>query len=140
MKSDKYTPVPATKAEIKFIDDALDAFNEEILGHMNDHSLSFVIKEENVILAGLEAVIYWKVLFVRNLFVGALYRGKGLGQLLLHTAEQEALKEGCTLAHLDTFDFQAKDFYFKQGYKLFGTLNACPTKGHCRYYLEKTLG
>lgn len=31
---------------------------------------------------------------------------------------------------------QAKDFYMKHGYELFGTLEDCP-EGHCRYYLKK---
>ena len=47
-------------------------------------------------------------------------------------------KLGATLAHLDTFDFQAKDFYLKHGYEVFGILDDCP-KGHKRYYMKKVL-
>ena len=42
------------------------------------------------------------------------------------------------LIHLDTCDFQSKDFYLKQGYEIFGVLDNCP-KGHKRYYLKKML-
>ena len=42
------------------------------------------------------------------------------------------------LIHLDTFDFQAKDFYLKHGYEVFGVLDDCP-KGHKRYYMKKVL-
>jgi len=45
---------------------------------------------------------------------------------------------GATLAHLDTFDFQAKDFYIKNSYKIFGVLENCPA-GHKRYYFSKSL-
>ena len=38
---------------------------------------------------------------------------------LLNKVESEAKAIGATLAHLDTFDFQAKDFYIKHGYEVF---------------------
>jgi hypothetical protein len=47
-------------------------------------------------------------------------------------------KVGCTMSHLDTFDFQARDFYERNGYELFGALDDCPP-GHKRYYLKKAL-
>ena len=47
-------------------------------------------------------------------------------------------EKGCHLIHLDTFDFQAKDFYIKHGYEVFGVLDECPKK-HKRYYLKKLI-
>ena len=52
--------------------------------------------------------------------------------------EDEAKDIGATLSHTDTFDFQAKDFYLKQGYTIFGELADCPP-GHTRFYLKKAL-
>jgi GNAT superfamily N-acetyltransferase len=72
------------------------------------------------------------------LFIDEQHRGKKLGCKLLHFVEQEAKAMGAMLSHLDTFDFQAKDFYLKQGNTQFGILEDCP-KGHKRYYLSKTL-
>jgi len=66
------------------------------------------------------------------------YRGQDLGSQLLNKIELEAKAIGTTLVHLDTFDFQAKDFYLKAGYEIFGVLDDCP-KGHQRYYLKKKL-
>ncbi|WP_202127900.1 hypothetical protein [Clostridium sp. C2-6-12] len=40
------------------------------------------------------------------------------------------------LLHLDTFDFQAKDFYLKHGYEVFGVLDDCPME-HKRYYMKR---
>ncbi len=57
---------------------------------------------------------------------------------MLNKVEAEAKSIGAKLIHLDTFDFQAKDFYLKYGYKIFGVLNNCPP-GHERYYMKKTL-
>lgn len=47
-------------------------------------------------------------------------------------------KNGCYLVHLDTFDFQAKDFYLKHGYEIFGVLADCP-KEHNRYFMKKNI-
>ena len=49
-------------------------------------------------------------------------------------------KEGnCSLMHLDPFDFQAKEFYEKNGFEVFGILENCPP-GHTRYYMKKEIG
>ena len=89
------------------------------------------------IIAGCVAKMYcWNVLYIDILWVDEHYRKQGLGSVLLKAVEHTAEEKGCYLVHLDTFDFQAKEFYEKHGYTLFGTLEDCP-KGHCRYYLKK---
>ena len=80
----------------------------------------------------------WNVAYIDTLCVDEAYRGKGLGAKLLAEVESAAKEKGCYLIYLDTFDFQAKEFYEKQGYAVFGVLDDCP-KGHCRYYLKKAL-
>jgi hypothetical protein len=49
-----------------------------------------------------------------------------------------AKENECTLIHLETMDFQAKDFYIKSGYEICGELVNVPT-GHKRYYMRKIL-
>lgn len=80
----------------------------------------------------------WNVLYIDILWLDESIRGKGYGTRLLKHIENIAAAKGCYLIHLDTFDFQAKDFYIKNGYELFGTLEDCP-RDHCRYYLQKRL-
>ncbi len=53
-------------------------------------------------------------------------------------AELEARQRGARCAYLDTFSFQAPDFYKKQGYEVFGELRDFP-EGHRRYFLRKQL-
>ena len=57
---------------------------------------------------------------------------------MLQKVEEQAKSFGSKLVHLDTFDFQARDFYLKHGYEIFGTLENCP-EGHNRYYMKKIL-
>lgn len=42
------------------------------------------------------------------------------------------------LLYLDTFDFQARPFYERHGYEVFGTLDDYPP-GHSRFFLRKDL-
>lgn len=98
-----------------------------------------IVDEDGSIIAGCIAKMYcWNVIYIDILWVDEKYRKSGLGTRLLNEIEAVALEEKCSLIHLDTFDFQAKDFYIKNGYEIFGMLEDCP-KEHCRYYLKKKL-
>ena len=98
-----------------------------------------IVDENNEIIAGCLAKMYcWNVVYIDVLWVADQYKGQGLGTKLLNEIEEIAIKENCSLIHLDTFDFQAKDFYIKHGYEIFGVLEDCPEE-HCRYYLKKKL-
>ena len=98
-----------------------------------------ITDDNGKIIAGCISRMYcWNVAYVDTLWVDEKYRAKGLGSKLIIEVEETAKEKGCYLIHLDTFDFQAKEFYEKHGYKLFGVLENCP-KEHCRYYLKKEL-
>ena len=78
----------------------------------------------------------WNWLFIKLLWVSEELRGQGFGRALMSSAEQEALARGCTNIYLDTFSFQARDFYERLGYEVFGQLTDFPP-GHKRYFLQK---
>ena len=80
----------------------------------------------------------WNVVYVDTLWVDPNYRERKIGKSLLKNVETEAKSNGAKLIHLDTFDFQAKEFYKKQGYVVFGKLDDCP-ENHCRYFMKKLL-
>ena len=98
------------------------------------HSLK---TEDDLFVGGIRACLYcWKCLYIDVLWLEEKYRHLGYGAKLIKKVEEDAIKQGCHLAHLDTFDFQAKNFYLKQGYEVFGELEDCPP-GHKRFYLRK---
>jgi GNAT superfamily N-acetyltransferase len=137
-----HTIVPATAADAEFIDNKIVEFNKNQVPFTQKQTplfKNYVIKDNDSIIAGINACVYhWGILYIDVLFVDEKYRGQQLGRRLLEYVEDEATAMGATLSHLDTFDFQAKDFYLKQGYKIFGVLENCP-KDHERYYLSKPL-
>ena len=77
-------------------------------------------------------------LLINLLIVKEELRGRGYGHQLLTMAEEEARKMGAKNAYLDTFTFQAPEFYKKHGYHVFGELKDFPP-GHARCYYTKQL-
>lgn len=76
---------------------------------------------------------------IKYLWVSEAARGTGLGSRLMQAAEEEARRKGCRHALVDTFSFQARPFYEKQGYRLQMTLEDFPYQGMQRHYLSKPL-
>lgn len=104
-------------------------------------ALDFVIKDEmGSEIAGIIAGIgYWNGLEIKILWVDENYRKNGLGTKLLRHIETIAKEKGATLSMLDTFDFQAEEFYIKNGYQTIGEIRDFPS-GHKRVYFSKRLG
>ncbi|MEG1211293.1 MAG: GNAT family N-acetyltransferase [Leclercia sp.] len=76
---------------------------------------------------------------IKYLWVSDEARGNGVGGQLMRAAEDEARRQGCRNALVDTFSFQARPFYEKQGYHLTMTLDDFPYQGIQRHYLSKSL-
>ena len=93
---------------------------------------------EAALQGGLLGYTHWNWLFISHLWVADSQRGRGYGRALVARAEEVALHRGCGHAHLDTFDFQARAFYERLGYMVFGQLADYPS-GHTRYFLQKEL-
>jgi len=94
--------------------------------------------ESDDIVGGLYGSTAFSHLWIDLLFVPESVRGLGIGRKLMTQAEAEAMRRGCRAAALDTFSFQARGFYERLGYSVFGVLNDCPP-GHSRFYLTKQL-
>lgn len=96
----------------------------------------FLRDAEGQVVGGVLGHTHWGWLFVSHLWVAPHLRGAGYGERILSAAEREAVARGCRHAHLDTFSFQARPFYERLGYELFGELEDYPA-GHTRYFLRK---
>ena len=88
--------------------------------------------------AGLTGETFGNWFCIKYLWIDETLRRKGMGSRILEAAEHEAIKRGCKYAFVDTFDFQAPDWYRKHGYKEVFALNAYPYTG-TRYYFTKEL-
>ncbi|MEH6938928.1 GNAT family N-acetyltransferase [Bacillus sp. JJ664] len=101
--------------------------------------VSFILKNEHEsILGGITGTIKYNHLHVDFLWVDESQRGTGYGSNLLHKIEDLAKEKKCRLIVLDSFSFQAPEFYKKHGYKEFGVLNDYP-EGFSQHFFEKRL-
>jgi GNAT superfamily N-acetyltransferase len=117
----------------------LREFNEVRLGPPDEQPVRIVLRDDaGTVIGGLLGHTRWSWLYVATLWVDESARGHGWGTKLMNAAEELARTRGCTHVSLDTFEYQARPFYEKLGYKLFGTLEGYPP-GYRQFYLTKAL-
>ena len=133
---------PCQKDQIPTILDGINSYNLSQVPALAElwTPLEFVATDvDGYVIGGiLGGIGYWNGLEIKILWVQDSHRHQGIGSQLLEHIELMAQEKGATVAMLDTFDFQAKDFYLKQGYEIIGTLDNFP-KGHQRIYFSKPL-
>lgn len=129
-------------AEADFIENKLQQYNLTTSPPTQDplrRFLRLALRDESgTIQGGVLGYMYRHCLFIDILWVDESCRGTGAGKALLLQAEAIARQWGATLVHLDTFSFQAPEFYQHCGYTVFGVLDGY-RDGISRYYLKKNL-
>jgi GNAT superfamily N-acetyltransferase len=128
-------PARATRALVLA---ELRAFNRRHAPPPSFLPLTLAARAGVELVGGLVGETGWEWLHVDLLWVEERHRGQGIGRRLLQAAEAEAARRGCRHVHLDTFDYQARPFYERQGYVLFGEQDDYPP-GHRRFFLRKPL-
>lgn len=133
-------PEQPSDADRKAIVDALVAFNDKTAGPSGYQPLAVLIQDPDSgqTIGGLWGKTIYDWLFVELLVVPDRYRGQDIGSRILTRAEDIARSRGCIGVWLDTYAFQAPDFYSKLGYEIFGTLDDHP-RGSRRFFLKKRL-
>lgn len=102
--------------------------------------ISLLLKDvNNQVSGGLLSHRFGSSIFIEILWVSEELRGCGCGSKLLKELESIAEKSNVRVILLDTFDFQAPDFYIKHGYEIVGTVKDSPLPGNTKYYFKKTL-
>ena len=127
---------PAAKVALK----GLEALNAPFIGSHGYKPLSLVVRRsaEAEPVGGAFGWCWGAWYHLHYLFLPEDLRGGGLGSSLLRRLEAEARARGCIGVWLDTLSFQARPFYEKHGYALFGSIQDHPP-GHARHFLFKRL-
>ena len=81
---------------------------------------------DGALVGGLTGRVAWAWLRIDRLWVDAAHRGRGIAGRLVQEAEQHARGAGAVGAFVDTFSFQAPDFYLRHGYRVLAALEAFP--------------
>lgn len=136
---DAYRIAYVDEPEWGVIGQGIRDFNVQQAGDAHGKALCFVLyAPDQSIAGGVIGETHWEWFFINLMWIKEELRGCGYGHKLLLAAEQEARQRGARNAYLDTFSFQAPDFYKKHGYQVFGVLEGFP-EGHQRIYLTKQL-
>lgn len=124
--------------DIAEIHQMLKEYNLSRREKSEDVPLGVFYEDENGCkLAGLTGETFGNWLCIKYLFVSERLRGQGIGSGLLEAAEKEAVGRGCRFAFVDTFSFQAPEFYMKHGYREVFTLEEYPYTGKRHYYTKE---
>ena len=130
---------PPEKATLTDLGAGLRRYNESFTGP--SEAVEFVVTlrdADGKFLGGVYCDLYWNALFIKWVWLDESVRKTGLGADLMRDAEAEGKRRNATMSHLDTFNFQARGFYEKLGYRVFGTLDY-PGTNFQRHYMSKTL-
>ena len=115
------------------------AYNRSKREEVESEPLNLYLEDEKGnLMAGLVAETFGNWLEIEYLFVKEELRGQGIGSKLLQQAESEAKNRNCRFAFVNTYQFQAPDFYLSHGYKEVFALQDYPYTGK-RYYYQKDL-
>ena len=121
------------------IGNLIRAYNRSKREEAESKPLNLYLEDEKGnLMAGLVAETFGNWLEIEYLFVKEELRGQGIGSKLLQRAENEAKKRNCRFAFVNTYQFQAPDFYISHGYKEVFTLQDYPYTGK-RFYYQKDL-
>lgn len=117
----------------------LRAYNIAQAGDLRFKPVAILLTDESGNrVGGLWGECAYDWMFVEYLAVPEHYRRANYGSQLMARAEAIARAHGCVGIWLDTFSFQARGFYEKLGFELFGAIEDFPV-GHQRFFLRKRL-
>jgi GNAT superfamily N-acetyltransferase len=116
------------------------AFNQETVGdaEASPYALTLGAADTDQIAGGLWAMYLWGSFYIALLVVPKDARGQGLGSQLMSMAEAEARDRGCRQVWLDTYAFQARPFYERHGFSVFGQIDG-PQPMFPRVFMQKLL-
>lgn len=126
--------VYSSEEDTEFIHSRLREYNRKYMSDFDDYN--FHIEKDGKIIAGIVAASIFDTLEVEFLFVDENHRGKNLGTELLQYAENTARINGLKRILLNTYSFQAPEFYKKLGYSELFKIDPCFGEFSQSYFIK----
>jgi len=127
-----------SNADNTIIRDGIIGFNERKLSAENKAFSIFLKDADGKIHGGILTWLDIESVYIDILWIKESWRGKDYGTKLILAAEAEGVKHGCRYCTVDTFDFQAEEFYLKNGYERMGEIKNY-IREHSRIFLRKKI-
>lgn len=110
-----------------FLADRIYEFNSAVTGYFDGMLLAGCVRSDTGdVIAGFDGHTWGGCCQLSHVWVHEQHRGRGLGALLLRSAEAEAVARGCVQVVLATHSFQAPGFYERMGYERKYAIEGCP--------------
>ena len=119
------------KSKCQWMKDNLDDIPE-------DDYYNFAVYDDGKLVGGATGIIQFDWYFLEELWIDEKYRNKHIGTMLIEKIEELAKSENLTGIRMETWNFQAKGFYEKNGYEVYAQFEDCPP-GTIEYFLKKKL-
>lgn len=116
-------------------------FNQETVGQAQGELYARIVRstqDGDKVEGGLWSLSLWGSFYIGLVIVPKAARGRGLGTDLMRRVEVEARDRGCRRMWLDTYAFQARSFYERLGFKVFGQIDG-PGPVFPRVFMQKRL-
>jgi GNAT superfamily N-acetyltransferase len=128
------------QGDLRVLEEGLERFNRESAfgADRTKTPIAVWLRRDGRVLGGAAGDTHYGWLYLSLLWVDETLRGQGWGRRLVHRFEAEAAARGCDAAWVDTYAFQAPEFYEKLGYRPFGRLEDFPP-GSARLFYWKRL-
>lgn len=113
-------------------------FNESAL-KFKSKSISIFLKDSNKKVHG--GILTWlnsDSIYIDVLWIDEKFRQQGYGTKLLQAAENEGSRHSCRFCMVDTFGFQAEEFYQNHGYEMIGEIKNY-VQEYSRIFFRKNL-
>ncbi|WP_209349437.1 GNAT family N-acetyltransferase [Pontixanthobacter sp. CEM42] len=130
-------------ADLKVISEGIKSFNQQhlpddVVFEPDTRFAVFAKDDGGKVVGGIRANAYWNYCILELVWISDDARGQRVGSQLMAAVESHCRTLGFEYIRTETLSFQAKPFYEKLGFKVFGELVDYP-KGHTTYCLVKKL-
>ncbi|MGV3161744.1 GNAT family N-acetyltransferase [Streptococcus hyovaginalis] len=116
-----------------------ETFGRDAMSKLVTKEYLLTKEEGGNLLAVLQAIQSIETVHIKSLVVAKAAQGKGLGSQLLLELEEAARQNGVTSITLSTKSYQAKEFYLKNGYQIYASLENVPMQEVTKYQFIKYL-
>ena len=128
-----------TDGDVAAIDQGLHSYNQRAADLASIRRFACYARNRDEALVGGALARWWGTACeLQQIWVDEALRRRGIGASLMQQVEATAIERGCRLLYLDTFSFQAPEFYYRLGYETACRLDGFPGGGS-KFILRKSL-
>ncbi|MBV7338343.1 GNAT family N-acetyltransferase [Chloroflexi bacterium TSY] len=131
--------VPPAEDTVEVVNAQFHQHNIARTGDPHYEALGISVRDdEDLVIGGLLGCLYYGWLHIDILWIESSQRNHGIGGRLITEAEVTAVKRGCNGAYVETSSLDARRFYERHGYEIFGMIDDYPV-GYQKVFLKKKL-